>query len=353
MGTTFDIAGRRIGAEQPAFIIAEASTNHNGDLDRAKEMVRIAKDVGADCIKFQTFTPEECLTPGKDFTYTSQGQKVTESEIEMFERLAFDRGQWEDLMAFCREHGVLFLTTVQDSVDLRMMLELGLPGIKKGSDDFDHMPGLVEAAQTGLPLIISKGMADLGEVDKVVRTLMTHTDKLAVLHCVSLYPTDPALLNLRQIPTLAALYPDVVWGFSDHSQGTLASTLAVTLGAKIIEKHFTLDHDLPGPDHWFSMDPSEMRQLVQDIRFAEKTMGSGRVELAAGEANSKSIMRRRLVARYDLSPGVRLNEDTVAFKRAAEGSFMDNWNVIRGNALRVSKCKDVGIAISDVDFDTS
>lgn len=350
MDTFFDIAGRRIGTGQPAFIIAEASTNHNGDLDRAKDMVRVAKDIGVDCIKFQTFTPEECLTPGKVFTYTSQGKEVTESEIEMFERLAFDSGQWEELMAFCRDHGVLFLTTVQDSVDLKMMLGLGLSGIKKGSDDFDHMPGLIEAAQTGLPLILSKGMADLGEVDRVIRTLLNETDKLAVLHCVSLYPTDPSLLNLRQIPTLAGLYPEVVWGFSDHSQGTLASTLAVVLGAKIIEKHFTLDHDLSGPDHWFSMDPSEMRQLVQDIRFAEQTMGSGQVVLAPGELKSKSIMRRRLVAKDDMAAGIRLSEDTVTFKRAAEGSFMENWDIIRGNKLRVSKQKDTGIAMSDVDF---
>jgi len=348
MSAQFKIADRYVGDGHPAFVIAEASTNHNGDLARAKDMVVAAKEAGADCIKFQTYTPSECLTPGKNFTYQSQGKTITESEYEMFVRLAFGRDQWAELVDYCEAQKILFLTTVQDSVDLELMLSLGLKGIKKGSDDFDYVPSLVEAAQTGLPLILSKGMATLGDVDNVIRTLSAETKSLAVLHCVSLYPTDPAKLNIRQIPMLKQLYPDVVWGFSDHSIGTLASTIAVAMGAAIIEKHFTLDHDLPGPDHWFSMDVTQLDQLVRDIRFAEISLGTGEISPDPEELESRSIMRRRVVAKEQLAAGSVLSDQNVRFKRAAEGAFLDQWPLFDGARLNKDKGQDTGIDISDI-----
>jgi len=351
MSSCFPIRGRLVGEGQPAFIIAEAGANHNGDLQVAKDLVRAAKEIGCDSIKFQTFSAEEfCADRSKTFTYRSQGKEVTESEYEMFKRFEFSREEWAELMRFCEETGIFFFTTVQDPVDLKMMLELGLGCIKVGSDDFDHLVNLKRYAATGLPLIVSKGMADLSEVDRVIRALKPLTDQLAVLHCVSLYPTDPGRLNIRQVPTLKRLYPDIVWGFSDHSQGPLASTLAVTLGAKIIEKHFTLDHDMAGPDHWFSMDVEEMAQLVRDIRFAEQAFGSGEVMLAPGEEESRKIMRRRVVAKDDIPAGAVLSEDTVAFKRAEAGSFVTHWELIRGQKLRHAKAKSAGIELADVDF---
>lgn len=350
-GKVIKIGDRLVGEGQPAFIIAEAGANHNGDIGLAKELVRAAKDIGCDSIKFQTFSAAEfCADKTKTFTYKSQGKAVTESEYEMFTRFEFTRDEWAELMRFCDETGIFFFTTVQDPVNLEMMLDLGLRCIKVGSDDFDHLVNLKHFAATGLPLIISKGMADLGEVDRIIRALRPITERLAVLHCVSLYPTDPARLNIRQVPRLASLYPDIVWGFSDHSQGPLASTLAVTLGAKIIEKHFTLDHDMAGPDHWFSMDVDEMAQLVKDIRFAEAALGSGAVELAPGEEDSKKIMRRRVVAKQDLPAGAPLDEATVTFKRADTGSFVTHWDIIKGQRLRQAKSKNQGIELSDIDF---
>lgn len=352
MAPEMQIGQRLVGDNHPAFIIAEASTNHNGDLGLAKELAVAAKESGADCVKFQTFTPAECLTPGKNFTYTSQGKQVTESEYDMFVRLAFNRDQWAELIDYCRSLDLLFLTTVQDSVDLKLMLELGgMAAIKKGSDDFDFLPSLIEAAETGLPLILSKGMATLGEVDQVVRAVSAVTKKLAVLHCVSLYPADPKLLNLKQIQTLKYLYPDIIWGFSDHSLGTVASTMAVGLGAKMIEKHFTLSHDMPGPDHWFSMDPSEMSQLVRDIRFVEQGLGNGEISPSAGEMESRAIMRRRVVARTDLLPGTRLTKDLVRFKRASTGAFLDQWPLLEGAILRQPRKQDEGILPSDTRDD--
>lgn len=350
-GKTMEIGGRLVGAGQPAFIIAEISQNHCGDLSKAKELIEAAKETGCDCAKFQTFTAEEmCADRSKMFTYLSQGKEVTESEFDLHKRYEFNDDQWAEIIGHCAKVGIPFMTTVQDPPNLDLMLKLGINAIKVGSDDFDHLHNLELYAATGLPMILSKGMADLAEVDKVVRFMRPRTDKLAIMHCVSLYPTDAQDLNLRQIETLSSLYPDIVWGFSDHSEGPLASTLAVSLGAKVIEKHFTLDHDLPGPDHWFSMDVNQMAQMVRDIRFTEAAMGSGEVVPAPGEAREREIRRRRLVAKTDLEPGAVLGEDTVAFKRADEGIFVADWERVKGSALRESKSANEGIRLADIEF---
>ena len=351
MTKQFIIGDRYVGAGHPTFIIAEAGANHNGSLSIAKEMCRVAQDIGCDCIKFQTFTAEEfCADPNQPFTYQSQGKQVTEPMIDLFRRLEFTRDQWAELMAWCDELGILFLTTVQDRVNLDMMMELGLKGIKVGSDDFDHLQSLTRYASTGLPLIVSKGMATLGEVDRVVRAIRPLNQNLAVLHCVSLYPADPDRLNIRQIQTLSTLYSDLVWGFSDHSKGTLASATAVAVGAKIIEKHFTLDHGLPGPDHWFSLDVNEMSRLVSDIRFVEAALGTGEVVPDPDEEKYKPIARRRIVAKRDLEVGERLTEATVTFKRSSNGAYVSDWDRLAGRIARRRIEKNGGIDFSDVDF---
>lgn len=352
VNAVIDIGGRLIGEGHPVFVIAEAGANHNGDLKLAKRMCDAARELGCDCIKFQTFTAEEfCADPQQLFTYKSQGREVQEPMIDLFRRLEFRREQWAELMAYCDKIGILFLTTVQDPPDLRLMLELGLKGIKIGSDDFDHLANLRLFAETGLPLIVSKGMASLGEVDKIVRFLRPRaTGGFAMLHCVSLYPTDPKLLNIGQIQTLRHLYPDIVWGFSDHSQGPLASALAVMLGAKIIEKHFTLDQNLPGPDHCFSINPEQMGQMMRDIRFAEMALGSGEVSPAADEEAYKKVARRRLVASRDLPAGATLDEDNVSFKRSSEGAFVGHWDLVAGQKLKRAVARNRGIEIADVDF---
>ncbi len=344
------IGARTIGPGHPTFVMAEAGANHNGDLSLAKELVVAAREAGADCIKFQTFSAEDfCANHTKQFTYRSQGVLVTESEFEMFKRLEFAREQWADLMAFCDSQGILFLTTVQDPVNLAMMLELGLKGIKVGSDDFDHLINLRLYAKTGLPLIVSKGMSDMEEVERVVNTIQPLAlGGLAVLHCVSLYPSEAQHLNLRQLSTLHARFPKVVWGFSDHSQSTLAPALAVVLGATIIEKHFTLDHGLAGPDHWFSMDPAQMRDMIRNIRFAEAARGSGEVIPSAEEQESRAIMRRRVVARTALPAGTILDEGVVTFKRAVTGCYVGDWDKLCGRRLRVAKLENESVEIDEV-----
>lgn len=348
-GPTIQLGDHRVGDGHPAFIIAEAGANHNGELSMAKELVVAAREAGADCIKFQTFTAENfCADRTKTFTYKSQGREVTESEFEMFKRLELRRDEWVELIAFCNEQKIFFFTTVQDPVNLEMMLELDLPAIKVGSDDFDHLTNLRLYANTGLPLIISKGMSGADETDKVLNEIAPlASGGLGVLHCVSLYPSEAHHLNLKQIVTLRETYPHLVWGFSDHTPSTVAPALAVTLGARIIEKHFTLDHDLPGPDHWFSMDPTEFGEMVRNIRFAEAAMGSGRIEALKEESISREIMRRRVVAARSLDAGAVLGDDDVTFKRAEAGAFAGDWEEMRG--CRLSEAKKAGEAITKDD----
>lgn len=350
MSATITIAGRKIGDGFPAYVMAEAGANHNGEMSLAKEMVDTAKEIGADCIKFQTFTAEEfCADKTKTFTYQSQGKQVTESEFEMFKRLEFTPAQWTELMAHCAKTGIQFLTTVQDPVNLALMRELGLAGIKVGSDDFDHTVNLKIFAKTGLPLILSKGMSDAAEVDRVLGEIKPLSRELAVLHCVSLYPADPQFLNLRQIPALRERHPDIVWGFSDHSRSTVIPAIAVSLGARIIEKHFTLDHDLPGPDHWFSMDVPEMREMIANIRYTESALGTGEIAPVAKEAESRKIMRRRVLAKNDLAPGTPLAEDNVVFKRAEAGAFAGAWGEMSGRRLKVARARNQGISADDLE----
>lgn len=336
--------------DKSVFIIAEVGANHNGDLGLAKDLILAAKRAGADCVKFQTYTTEEfCLDREKQFTYYSQGKKVVESEFEMFKRLEFSYDEWQSLMSYCDQNEITFLTTIQDPSNLLMMKNLGLQGIKVGSDDFDHLVNLKYYASSGLPLILSKGMSDHAEVDRVIKEIQPISRAgIAILHCVSLYPASPEHLNLSQISSLKQLYPEIIWGFSDHSQSVIVPSLAVMLGAKIIEKHFTLDKNLPGPDHWFSLNEPEFMEMVENIRLAEKSLGSGQICITNEEMNAKKIMRRRIIAKNNLVEGDVLSLDNVVFRRADNGIFAGDWFQIEGK--RLLSCKKIGQSINKEDI---
>lgn len=344
------IGSKLVSESAPVFVIAEAGSNHNGSLSTAKEMVIAAREAGADCIKFQTFTAEEfCLDKNKKYIYFSQGSQVTESEFEMFKRLEFTKDQWIDLISFCNKEKIQFLTTIQDPINLAMMQEIGLDAIKVGSDDFDHLVNMRKYAKTGLPMIVSKGMATEQETELIINELQSICNNgLVILHCVSLYPVNDRLLNLNQIKVLKEKYKNIIFGFSDHSQSVIAPALAVMLGAKVIEKHFTLDHSLPGPDHWFSMNPVQLKEMVAHIRYAERALGSGDLNPSEAEMESKPIMRRRVVAQRELQKGECLDENMVEFKRANEGVYAGDWGGIVGRKMAKVKFKNEVIKIDDV-----
>lgn len=315
------IGNRLIGEGCKPFIIAEAGINHNGELSKAYKMIKVAKEAGADAIKFQTFKAEEFIAdPKLTYTYKSQGKKITESMLKMFKKYELKRDEWFLIKEKCNEAKITFLSTPQNRSDLDLLLEIGIPAIKVGSDDFTNTPLLKSYAQTELPMIVSSGMSDLAEVYQALKTIGSLDGYPTVLMvCTSEYPTLPEDVNLLKLKTLSSAFPTVVLGFSDHTQGSLTSSLAVALGASVLEKHFTLNHNLPGPDHWFSADPRELSQLVQAIRYVEKALGSCVVKPTLKETKMRKIARRSIVAAKDIKIGEFITEEMLSLKKPGIG----------------------------------
>lgn len=318
---TFNIADKTIGSDCPPFIIAEAGINHNGELDKAFAMVEVAKKAGVDAIKFQTFKAKEFITdPSLEFTYQSQGKEVTESMQAMFERMEFSGDNWFKIRQKCDEEGILFLSTPQNVSDLELLLKIGISAIKVGSDDFTNTPLLKRYSQADLPLLLSTGMANFSEVEEglvAAGTLDGHPTVLFL--CTSQYPTPAQDVNLNKLDTFKQHFPQVVLGFSDHTQGPLASSLAVAKGARVFEKHFTLDHNLPGPDHWFSDDPEELNTWVETIHKAYQMLGSADVKPTAAEEEMKILARRSIVALQPLKAGDTFDETNIGLRRPGNG----------------------------------
>jgi N,N'-diacetyllegionaminate synthase len=315
-----DIAGRKVGPGQSCFIIAEAGVNHNGDLDTARQLVNVAAQAGADAIKFQTFKAERLVTPGAPkANYQLETTDSAESQYEMLRRLELSAVAHRDLMAYARQEGILFLSTPFDEESADFLADLGVPAFKIPSGEITNLSFLRHMARKGKPMIISTGMACLGEVEMAVHAVReTGNHDFVLLHCVSNYPADPADTNLRVMQTMAMAF-GVPVGYSDHTLGIEVALAAVALGACVIEKHFTLDRDLPGPDHCASLEPDELARLVQGIRMVEAALGHGRKEPSASETNTVAMVRKSLVAAQDIPVGATLTEEMIAVKRPGIG----------------------------------
>jgi N,N'-diacetyllegionaminate synthase len=329
----FCIAGRRIGDGHPAFIIAEVGINHNGSIDTALEMIGVAKRAGADAVKYQTFKASEFVgDKTQQFTYRSQGRQVTESMLAMFERYELPVDAWAPIKAECDRQQIIFISTPQNRSDLDLLLNVGLPAVKIGSDDFNNLPLIRSYAQTELPLILSCGMSDLSEVHQALDAAGAFEGyPLALLLCTSQYPTAPADVNLRKLTTLRGAFPGLVTGFSDHTQGPLAASLAVAMGAVIFEKHFTLDHDQAGPDHWFSEDPVGLEQWVKGIRAAQLMLGSAVVKPTKSELDMRTLARRSLVALRAISQGSEFTAENIGLRRPGDGLPPSFFDQVLGN----------------------
>lgn len=317
----FAIAGRSIGPHMPPYCIAEVGINHNGDLALARRMLEVAKEAGADAVKFQTFKAEEfCGDPEQLFTYQSQGKSVTESMLAMFKRYEFAPAQWREIKAHSDAVGINFFSTPQNRSDLDLLLSIGVPAIKVGSDDFTNLPLLRSYATENLPLILSCGMSDLAEVHQALETVGWFEGyPLAMLLCTSQYPTPPEDVNIAKLTTLQQAFPGLLVGFSDHTQGPLAAALAVARGARVFEKHFTLYHDLPGPDHWFSEDPKGLAAWIKAIHSSDLMLGSSFVRPTQAEHGMKGVARRSIVALHDIASGEYFNDHNLGLRRPGGG----------------------------------
>jgi N-acetylneuraminate synthase/N,N'-diacetyllegionaminate synthase len=314
------IGDRQVGGNQPCFIIAEIGINHNGNLKTAIEMIEVAAAAGVDCVKFQAFKAENfCSGTDDEFEYRSQGETVRESMLELFSRHEFNADQFRQLFAHARALGVIPMATPCDYGSVDLLDDLDAPAFKIGSDDLVYPDLLAYVAKKQKPLIISAGMADEVEIDRAVETIRsTGNEQIVILHCVSVYPTPADQLNLNKITTLTEKY-DFPIGFSDHSAGITAALGARALGASVLEKHFTLDCTMPGPDHWFSSDPQELRDLVKQVRLLEDGLGSGALAPSAGEIEMRLLARRSIVAAHELAENHLITDEDLDFLRPGTG----------------------------------
>ena len=317
---TIEIAGRKVGFGQPCFIIAEAGVNHNGDVALAKRLVNVAAKAGADAVKFQTFKADQIVGPtAPKAAYQLRSTDKAESQLDMLRKLELSPDAHREIQAYCHGEGILFLSTPFDKESVDLLNDLGVPAFKVASGEITNVPFLKHVARKGKPMILSTGMAYLGEVEKAVHAVeKTGNHDVILLHCVSNYPADPSDVNLRAMKTMAEAFALPV-GYSDHTLGIEVSIAAVALGACVIEKHFTLDRSLPGPDHGASLEPGDIEDLVKSIRAVEASLGQGRKEPAASEADTAALARRSLYTTRDLKKGHTLVPNDLIALRPGTG----------------------------------
>lgn len=311
---------RTIGDGQPCFIAAEIGFNHNGDFALAQDLLHAAAEAGVDAVKFQNYHTEDFLFDRSlTYTYRSQGNEVTESQWDMFKRHEPPSDWLHKLKALADELNIEFFSTPTSNSGVDEIVAAELPLLKMGSDYLTHVPMLEYMSATGIPVIISTGMADVDDIDAAVAALRRGGQSpFMILHCTSAYPTPDDAVNLRQIQSLRARY-DLPVGFSDHTTGFAAACQAVSMGACMIEKHFTLDHGLPGPDHWFCCTPGEMADLVTEVRRAEARLGVADLVVADAEAEGRMNYRVSTVARRPIQAGSKLRREDVVFCRPGTG----------------------------------
>lgn len=319
----------------PVLIAAEVGINHNGDLELAKRSIRAAAESGADAVKFQNYATEDFVSDRTlTYTYNSGGRSVTESQWEMFKRYEFRREWWPEISRECAEAGMLMFSTPTSASGVDDCIKAGAPLLKNGSDYLTDIELLAYMGTTGVPVVVSTGMADARDVDAAVEAVRrAGRSEVILLHCTSAYPTAPADTNLRRMLSLRDRY-QVPVGFSDHTEGHEAAVQAVSMGACFIEKHFTLDHGLPGPDHWFSSTPEEFRTLVTAVRRAEDRMGSAAIAPAKAEEATRNVYRVGVVAAHALPAGSELRRESVSFRRPGRGLLPQDLSKHLGRKLR-------------------
>ncbi len=314
------VDNRYIGQNQPCLIVAEIGINHNGDMYLAKKMIEEAKSCGADAVKFQNYRTEDFICDRSlDYTYVSRGEVITESQYEMFKRYELGKEHLTELKKFSDHINIVFFSTPTDVQGVNDLVDLNVCLLKNGSDYLLHMPLIKEMAKAQIPTILSTGMATFSDIHEAVQAFIKAGGKdLVLLHCTSSYPTPAHEVNLNKIPTLANNFNCPI-GFSDHTNGTIAAIGAVALGACVVEKHFTLDKDLSGPDHQFSADPIELREMVQKIRTLEKNLGSSKIEPTASEELGRKKFRLSCVSVKNLSAGHIISHADIMFCRPGTG----------------------------------
>lgn len=315
-----DIGGRTVGDGAAAYVVAEIGLNHNGDLELGKRTIEAAARAGADAVKFQNYRTEDFVADRSlTYSYVSAGREVTEPQYEMFKRYELDDTMLGELFEHGRRVGIDVHSTPTNPEGVATLVRLGAHVLKNGSDYLTNLTLIEAMARTGLPTVISAGMATRAEIEDAVTAFRgAGNDRLILLHCTSAYPAPAASLHLRKIAELVAAFGCLA-GFSDHSEGTSAAVAAIALGACWVEKHFTLDRALPGPDHRFSSDEAEFAELVRAIRSTESALQPAPLGFSPAEAEMRAGSRLSCAALRALPRGHVLRADDIAFRRPGTG----------------------------------
>ena len=342
------IKNYQIGMKFPPFIIAEAGINHNGDLKKALQMIEVAKNAGAHAIKFQTYDATQMVADKKlKYSYMSQGKKITESMLEMFQRCEFSKTEWYKIKKKCDRKKIMFLSTPQNPSDLELLLKIGIYAIKVGSDDFTNLPLIKKFSESKLPIILSCGMSTLKEIKTTLSHINYKKYQVILLLTTSEYPTISQNANLLKFNTLSKTFPDLILGYSDHTEGNVAACIAIAFGARVFEKHFTLDHDLPGPDHWFSADPNQLKDWINSINIAYESLGTSKILPTKNELKMKKITRRCPVALKDIELFDILDESNVGLRRSGNGLEAKTILKIHGKKAKRKIPKDMLLSLGD------
>ena len=316
---------------EKVYIIAEAGDNHNGDFNTALKLVDVAKRAGADCVKFQTFVTEEIISKYAEMAeYQKKNTGKEESQFEMVKRLELSFDEFRKIKEYCDRVGIQFLSTPFDLKSVDFLNELGVPFFKIPSGEITNYPYLIKIAHTGKPVVMSTGMCEPDEILAAINVLEKNgSGEITLLHCNTEYPTPLKDVNLYAMRTMKKMFGKKV-GYSDHTKGIEVPVSAVALGACVIEKHFTLDKNMPGPDHKASLEPDELGRMVKNIRNIEIALGDGVKRVSESERKNIAIARKSIVARRNIQEGEILTEENLAVKRPGTGINPMQWMEVLG-----------------------
>lgn len=308
------------------FIIAEAGVNHNGSLETAKELVISAKETGADCVKFQTFKTDNLVSKtAKKAKYQTENTGSDESQFEMLKKLELTQDEFIELKEFCEEVGIEFMSTAFDLDSVDFLNEINMLNWKIPSGEITNLPYLIKIAKLEKPLILSTGMSSMNDIENALKVLSQfNKSAVTVLHCTTEYPTPYDEVNLNAMTAIKDEF-GVKVGYSDHTQGIEVPVAAVALGATVIEKHFTLDREMEGPDHKASLEPTDFKNMVNSIRHIEKALGSSEKKPTVSEMKNIQIVRKSIVAARNIKKGELFSEDNLMVKRPGSGISPMNW----------------------------
>ena len=328
------------------YIIAEAGVNHNGRLDLALKLCDAAKEAGVDAVKFQTWKTENIVTKSAaKAAYQEENTGSEQSQYEMLKELELSYPEFEKINEYCKKIGIQFLSTPDEEESLEYLCSLNLPFLKIGSGEVTNIPYLRKIGNKHQKVILSTGMSSLADVEKAYNTLIeSGASEVVLLHCTTNYPCPYDEVNLKAMQTLKAAFKCQV-GYSDHTMGIEVPIAAVAMGAEIIEKHFTLDRNMEGPDHKASLDPEELKQMVISIRNIEQAMGDGIKHPNASEQKNAEVVLKRIIAKKPIKKGDVLGEDNLALLRNSEGIPAKYWDLIAGKPAKRDYTEDEPIEL--------